>query len=57
MDTLVGVMKFTVLLTVWLIMITAVSFPESFGRWLQQIDTGRFEHIDCDCTESLEEEL
>jgi hypothetical protein len=28
--------------------------PESFGRWLQKIDTGRFEYLDCDCTEPLE---
>lgn len=28
--------------------------PESFGRWLQQIDTGRFEMIDCDCTDAFE---
>jgi hypothetical protein len=28
--------------------------PVGFGRWLQQIDTGRYEHIDCDCTDPLE---
>lgn len=28
--------------------------PEAFGRWLQKIDNGRFEMIDCDCTEPLE---
>lgn len=32
----------------------AVLAPEDFGRWLQKIDTGRFEMIDCDCTEPLE---
>lgn len=32
----------------------AVFAPEDFGRWLQKIDTGRFEMIDCDCTEPLE---
>ena len=53
MTTLVDVMKFTVLLTVWLFMIAAISFPEDFGRWLQKIDTGRFEMLDCDCTEAL----
>ena len=54
MENLVNVMKFTVLLTVWLFMITAMSFPTDFGRWLQKIDNGRFEMIDCDCTEALE---
>lgn len=34
--------------------IWAMTSPESFGRWLQKIDTGRFEMIDCDCTEPLE---
>lgn len=32
----------------------AVFSPESYGRWLQKIDTARFEMIDCDCTEPLE---
>lgn len=54
MTNLVNVMKFTVLFTVWLMLITAISFPTEFGRWLQQIDNGRFEMIDCDCTEPLD---
>ena len=32
----------------------ALLAPEDFGRWLQKIDNGRFEHLDCDCTEPLE---
>jgi hypothetical protein len=32
----------------------AVFAPVEFGRWLQKIDTGRFEFIDCDCTDPLE---
>lgn len=29
-------------------------YPAEYGRWLQQIDTARFEMLDCDCTESIE---
>lgn len=29
-------------------------YPDEYGRWLQQIDTARFEMLDCDCTEPLE---
>lgn len=29
-------------------------YPDEYGRWLQQIDTARFEMMDCDCTEPLE---
>lgn len=49
MNTLIDVLKVSVLLTVWLVMISAISFPTEFGRWLQKIDTGRFEYLDCDC--------
>ena len=31
-----------------------VGYPETVGRWLQAIDTARYEVIDCDCTEPLE---
>lgn len=24
--------------------------PEEYGRWLQAVDTARYEHLDCDCT-------
>lgn len=34
----------------------AALYPEDFGRWLQKIDTGRFEMIDCDCTGEWAEE-
>jgi hypothetical protein len=54
MNALLDVMKITVLITVWLMMITSITFPTEFGRWLQKIDTGRFEMLDCDCTEALE---
>lgn len=32
----------------------ATWYPVSFGQWLQQIDNGRFEYLDCDCTTSLD---
>lgn len=31
--------------------------PEEYGRWLQQIDNGRYEMLDCDCTGEWTEEL
>jgi hypothetical protein len=34
--------------------IVAVEDPRGFGVWLQKIDQGRYEYIDCDCTEPLE---
>lgn len=43
-----------ILVQVMGIVATAVFAPTEFGRWLQKIDTGRFEMIDCDCTEPLE---
>jgi hypothetical protein len=57
MNTALDVMKMTILLTVWLVMISALSFPTEFGRWLQKIDNGRFEHLDCDCTDALEDNI
>ena len=47
-----------VLIQILIIMVgmalVAVFAPVTFGQWLQKIDTGRFEMLDCDCTESLE---
>lgn len=53
METLLDALKVSVLLTVWLVMISAISFPTEFGRWLQLIDNGRFEFVDCDCTDEI----
>lgn len=50
MNTFNQVMLGTIMVTVWLVMISAISFPTSYGKWLQKIDNGRFEMIDCDCT-------
>jgi hypothetical protein len=30
--------------------------PEEYGRWLQAVDTARYEHLDCDCTGEWAEE-
>jgi hypothetical protein len=43
-----------ILIQVFGILTTAVVAPTKFGQWMQKIDTGRFEYLDCDCTESLE---
>ena len=42
-------MALVVMLLLW-----ARWYPEEYGRWLQEIDTARFEMLDCDCTEPLE---
>lgn len=34
-------------------MTVAVIAPGKFGKWLQQLDNGRYEYLDCDCTEPL----
>ena len=43
----------TSVILLWLF-VTVVGYPDAVGRWLQKIDTARYEMIDCDCTESLE---
>jgi hypothetical protein len=43
-----------ILIQVFALTMTAMVAPEKYGEWLQRIDTGRFEMIDCDCTEALE---
>lgn len=43
----------TSVILLWLF-VTVVGYPETVGRWLQKIDTARYEMIDCDCTEPLE---
>ena len=42
-------MTLVVMLLLW-----ARWYPEDYGRWLQQIDNGRFEMLECDCTVPLE---
>lgn len=32
----------------------SVFAPGDYGRWLQRIDNGRFEMLECDCTVPLE---
>lgn len=34
-------------------MMVAAFAPYAFGKWLQKIDNGRYEYLDCDCTEPL----
>lgn len=34
-------------------MAVSVFAPEQFGKWLQKIDNGRYEYVDCDCTNPL----
>ena len=47
-----------VLIQILIIMVgmalVALFAPVTFGQWLQKIDTGRFEMIDCDCTDAFE---
>lgn len=43
-----------ILSAVAVLLIGAILAPELYGRWLQKIDTARFEMLDCDCTEPLE---
>lgn len=43
-----------VLVTLVVMLLWARWYPDEYGRWLQQIDTARFEMLDCDCTEPLE---
>jgi hypothetical protein len=39
------------------LVLTAILVPDAFGRWLQIIDEGRYTHLDCDCTEALDDQL
>lgn len=43
-----------ILIQVFALTMTAMVAPEKYGEWLQRIDNGRFQMLDCDCTESLE---
>lgn len=54
MDTAIKIARFSVYASIAAILLAAIVMPTNFGRWLQKIDTGRFEMIDCDCTEPLE---
>lgn len=51
----VEVLKTFILGLLLSLLIVAAFLPESFGRWLQKIDTGRYEFVDCDCSEAIED--
>lgn len=42
-----------ILSAVFVVMLAAGFFPYHYGKWLQMIDNGRYEYLDCDCTEEL----
>jgi hypothetical protein len=46
-------LSFFLLFTIVLLII-ALEDPTGFGKWLAKIDAGRYEFVDCDCTEPLE---
>lgn len=51
----VEVLKTFILALLLSLLLVAALAPESFGRWLQKIDTGRVEFVDCDCSEAIED--
>lgn len=43
-----------ILLLAFSLLMTLIVNPRSVGEMMQEFDNGRFEMIDCDCTEPLE---
>ena len=48
MRTVVEFFQAMILCVVFLMLITAISFPTEFGSWLLKIDNGRYGEIDYD---------
>jgi hypothetical protein len=53
LQTVNEIFKFMLLVSAATLLLISLAAPEDFGRWLQKIDNGRYEHVDCDCTEPL----
>lgn len=47
-------LKIAILSMVVAAAIFAAIHPSKLGKWLQTLDTARYEYLDCDCTEPLE---
>jgi hypothetical protein len=53
--TVTEVARACLYISLFSILMTATFAPTAFGGWLQKIDNGRFEYLDCDCTEAYDD--
>jgi len=51
MNTVVDFFKAMILFVVFLMLISAISFPTEFGSWLNKIDNGRYGAVVYDLTD------